>query len=71
MTLIRRGLKFVAKNRNERIRAIAAKLATSDCDIIALQELWVFADYEHVRESLANRLPYAKFFYRFVRPGIM
>jgi sphingomyelin phosphodiesterase 2 len=57
-------LKFVAKQRNERIAAIAAELAKSDYDIIALQELWVFADYEHVRDSISDRLPYAKFFYR-------
>jgi len=59
-------LKFVAKHRNERIAAIAAELAKSDYDIIALQELWVFSDYEHVRESVSDRLPYAKFFYRWV-----
>ncbi|KAF8921910.1 inositol phosphophingolipids phospholipase C [Mucidula mucida] len=57
------GLKYVSKNRVERIRAIAAELANSNHDIITLQELWVFSDYEHVRESLSKRLPYSKFFY--------
>ena len=59
-----RGLKFVAKNRNERVAAIASELAKSDYDIITLQELWVYADYEHVRQSVSSRLPHAKFFYR-------
>ncbi|KAJ6504359.1 inositol phosphophingolipids phospholipase C [Mycena vulgaris] len=57
------GLKYVAKNRTERIRAIASELAKFDHDIIALQEIWVFADYEHVRDSVLKRLPYSKFFY--------
>ncbi|TCD68106.1 phospholipase C type enzyme [Steccherinum ochraceum] len=57
------GLKYVAKHRKQRIAAIADALAASDYDIIALQELWVFADYEHVRASVASRLPYSKFFY--------
>ncbi|KZP28800.1 DNase I-like protein [Athelia psychrophila] len=57
------GLKFVAKNRNERVAAIAASLAESSYDIVALQELWVFADYQKVRESVRGSLPYSKFFY--------
>ncbi|EJD03828.1 DNase I-like protein [Fomitiporia mediterranea MF3/22] len=57
------GLKYVAKKRVERIRAIASALAQSDHDIIALQELWVYSDFEHVRASVEKRLPYAKFFY--------
>ncbi|KAF7303227.1 Endo/exonuclease/phosphatase domain-containing protein [Mycena kentingensis (nom. inval.)] len=56
------GLKYVAKNRTERVHAIAEELARLHHDIIALQEIWVFADYEHVRDSL-KRLPYSKFFY--------
>ncbi|KAF9024148.1 inositol phosphophingolipids phospholipase C [Hymenopellis radicata] len=57
------GLKYVSKNRVERIRAIATELANSNHDIITLQELWVFSDYEHVRDSVYKRLPYSKFFY--------
>ncbi|KAF7347613.1 Endo/exonuclease/phosphatase domain-containing protein [Mycena venus] len=57
------GLKYVAKNRTERVHAIANELAKFDHDIIALQEIWVFADYEHVRDSVVKRLPYSKFFY--------
>ena len=60
-----RGLKYVSKNRTERIQAIARFLADSDHDIVALQEIWVFADYEHVLESVSKRLPHSKFFYRF------
>ncbi|KAJ7193353.1 inositol phosphophingolipids phospholipase C [Mycena pura] len=57
------GLKYVAKNRTERVAAIANELAKFEHDIIALQEIWVFADYEHVRDSVLKRLPYSKFFY--------
>ncbi|KAF8215938.1 Endonuclease/exonuclease/phosphatase [Mycena galopus ATCC 62051] len=51
------GLKYVAKNRTDRVHAIANELAKFDHDIIALQEIWVFADYEHVRDSVIKRLP--------------
>lgn len=62
---IGRGLKYVSKHRRERVTAIANALATADHDIIALQELWVFADYEYVRDAVGKRLPYSKFFYRY------
>jgi sphingomyelin phosphodiesterase 2 len=54
----------VAKNRGERILAIAGELAKFDHDIIALQEIWVFTDYEYIKECVSKRLPHAKFFYR-------
>ncbi|KAJ6520087.1 inositol phosphophingolipids phospholipase C [Mycena sanguinolenta] len=57
------GLKYVSKNRTERVHAIAQELAKFHHDIIALQEIWVFADYEHVRDNVIKRLPYSKFFY--------
>ncbi|KAG2022840.1 inositol phosphorylsphingolipid-phospholipase C [Coprinopsis cinerea AmutBmut pab1-1] len=57
------GLKFVAKNREERIEAIAHELSTLNHDIIALQEIWVHSDYQKVQERVSKRLPHAKFFY--------
>ncbi|KAI0053420.1 inositol phosphophingolipids phospholipase C [Auriscalpium vulgare] len=57
------GLKYVSKNRTERIAAIASFLERSQYDIVALQELWVYADYQIVRVSVSKHLPYAKFFY--------
>ncbi|KAJ3973937.1 inositol phosphophingolipids phospholipase C [Lentinula raphanica] len=58
------GLKFVSKNRRERVVAIADELAnTEEYDIVTLQELWVYSDFEYVRESVGKYLPYAKFFY--------
>lgn len=61
-----RGLKYIAKNLTDRIESIAQQLANSDHDIITLQEIWVFAHYEHVRQSVSKCLPYSKFFYRYV-----
>ncbi|KAJ3557245.1 hypothetical protein NM688_g1576 [Phlebia brevispora] len=58
------GLKYVSKHRRKRILAIASLLAGSDYDVGALQELWVFADYEHVRDTLSRKVPHSKFFYR-------
>ncbi|KAI0361030.1 DNase I-like protein [Trametes cingulata] len=63
------GLKYVSKHRKERVAAIADALAASDHDVITLQELWVFSDFEYVRAAVSKRLPYAKFFYRNIRGG--
>jgi len=56
-------LKYVSSHRKERIAAIARFLADADYDVVTLQELWVFADYEHVRNAVAKTLPHSKFFY--------
>ena len=61
-----RGLKFIAKNLDERIEAIAHYLASANHDIIALQELWVFMHYERIQQRVSSRLPHSKFFYRYV-----
>ncbi|GJJ13208.1 hypothetical protein Clacol_007459 [Clathrus columnatus] len=61
-----RGLKYVSKNRKERISAIAEQLATSNYDIVGLQELWVSADYQWIRNKIMTQLPFSKFFYRHV-----
>lgn len=58
-----RGLKFVAKDRPQRIRGIANELANSDYDIVCLQELWVHADFQYIRNQVSKVLPNAKFFY--------
>ena len=62
-----RGLKYVSKERTERVAAIANALASADYDVITLQELWVFSDFELVRSAVSKKLPHSKFFYRCVR----
>ncbi|KAF9015714.1 inositol phosphophingolipids phospholipase C [Cyathus striatus] len=57
------GLKYVAKNRLERIQAISHELSQSDYDVIALQEIWVLSDYKLVKDQVSHSLPYSKFFY--------
>lgn len=47
----------------ERIRGIADELAVSDYDIVCLQELWVHADFQYIRNQVSKVLPYAKFFF--------
>lgn len=58
-----RGLKYVAKDRVERLRALADLLSTCDYDIIALQEIWVHADFQAIRNAVLKNLPYSKYFY--------
>lgn len=61
-----RGLKYIAKNLDERIEGIVHHLANGSHDIIALQEIWVFAHYERVQQRVSTHLPHSKFFYRYV-----
>ncbi|KAI6161457.1 Endonuclease/exonuclease/phosphatase [Pisolithus thermaeus] len=58
------GLKYVSKNRHERIAAIADAFSNSDHDIVALQELWVEGDYNTIQRAISHRLPHAKRFLR-------
>ncbi|CAG8728503.1 13252_t:CDS:2 [Cetraspora pellucida] len=55
------GLKFVSKKRNRRMEAIADNLACSNYDIVCLQEVWVYTDYELIRNRTKKRFSHAKF----------
>ncbi|ORX90482.1 DNase I-like protein [Basidiobolus meristosporus CBS 931.73] len=57
------GLKFVSQKRRQRLNAIAQHLAESEYDIVGLQEVWVFEDFEMIRRVVSEVLPYARFFH--------
>lgn len=58
------GLAFLSKLRNVRIPAIAAKLASSDYDVVALQEIWCEStDWRQLRDRCSVKFPYSKFFF--------
>jgi sphingomyelin phosphodiesterase 2 len=59
-------LRIVSKYRKERVAAIAQALSDSSYDIVALQELWMYSDYELVKAKVAHKLPYAKYFHGYV-----
>lgn len=65
------GLKHVSKHREERLRAIAEKLALHSVhyDIVALQEIWVEDDFKHLRHLVGPELTYSKFFYSGILSG--
>ncbi|KAJ7117246.1 inositol phosphophingolipids phospholipase C [Mycena crocata] len=56
------GLKYVSKNRVQRMSAIAAFLLASPYDIVCLQELFISEDFETIRASLSDHLSFAKLF---------
>ncbi len=62
-----RGLAFISKDRPARIKAIAEYLASTSYDIVCLQELWIYKDFEIVREELLNNLPFSRFFHTSVK----
>lgn len=49
-----------------RIRAIADEIAASQYDIVGLQELWVRSDFDYIKSKLDHKLPYSKYFLRYV-----
>ena len=53
----------MSKYRKERIAAIAQALSDSSYDIVALQELWVYSDYELIKAKVTKKFPYTKFFH--------
>ncbi|WWC87756.1 uncharacterized protein L201_002648 [Kwoniella dendrophila CBS 6074] len=57
------GLAIISKDRLIRIKAIAEHLASSNYDIVCLQELWVYKDFEIVREAVRRNLPFSRFFH--------
>jgi len=61
--LTSRGLAFISKDRPARINAIAEYLSQADYDVVCLQELWIYKDYEHVRDIVSHNLPCSRFFH--------
>jgi sphingomyelin phosphodiesterase 2 len=58
------GLAFFSKVKDVRIPAIATKLAGSDYDVVALQEIWCEStDWKELRTRCSARFPFSKFFY--------
>ncbi|CAG8564830.1 7001_t:CDS:2 [Ambispora leptoticha] len=45
------------------MEAIADALAKSEYEIVCLQEVWVYSNFELIRNRTKRRLPYAKFYY--------
>ncbi|PRT56588.1 Inositol phosphosphingolipids phospholipase C [Wickerhamiella sorbophila] len=64
------GLKYISTEREARITAISERLREcSHYDIVALQELWVDRDYEHIKAAVAHFLPHTKRFYSGILAG--
>ncbi|WVR03926.1 hypothetical protein IAU60_000925 [Kwoniella sp. DSM 27419] len=57
------GLAIISKDKQARIRAIAEYIASSNYDVVCLQELWVYKDYELVRQEVTQNLPFSRFFH--------
>ncbi|KAF7281813.1 neutral sphingomyelinase [Rhynchophorus ferrugineus] len=57
------GLAVVSKDRKPRMHAIADLLASSQFDVVCLQEVWTDSDYNLIREKCKEVLPYSHYFY--------
>ncbi|KAF9988040.1 phospholipase C type enzyme [Modicella reniformis] len=56
------GLKFVSKDRQDRLTAIGRYLADASrgYDIVGLQEVWVYDDYLRIQDLVRDTFPYTK-----------
>ncbi|KAG7203833.1 hypothetical protein KM043_013844 [Ampulex compressa] len=57
------GIPYVSKNREVRMEAIAEKFATGEYDVICLQEVWSFADFQMIKAKTQEQLPYSHYFF--------
>ncbi|KAI7855527.1 Endonuclease/exonuclease/phosphatase [Circinella umbellata] len=57
------GLNFVSKKRRFRLKAIADAISHADHDIVTLQEIWMWEDFDYLKQQTQFTLPYAKCFY--------
>ncbi|GJQ65296.1 hypothetical protein Trydic_g7416 [Trypoxylus dichotomus] len=57
------GLPVVAKNRKQRIEAIAETIADSHYDVVCLQEVWLDKDFTFIKEKVKSSLPFSHYFY--------
>ncbi|KAI8092679.1 Endonuclease/exonuclease/phosphatase [Halteromyces radiatus] len=57
------GLYLVSRKRKFRLEAIAEAIRQLSCDIVTLQEIWVYQDFNHLKNHVSTELPYAKYFY--------
>lgn len=59
-----RGLNIVSKKRKFRLHAIADRISVEDYDIVALQEVWMWEDFDYLKAKVATKLPFTKYFHR-------
>ncbi|GJJ73602.1 sphingomyelin phosphodiesterase 2 [Entomortierella parvispora] len=59
------GLKFISKDREDRLGAIGRYIAdrSRGYDIVGLQEVWVYDDYLRIKDLVQDTLPYSKHWY--------
>ncbi|CEG82152.1 hypothetical protein RMATCC62417_16268 [Rhizopus microsporus] len=58
-----RCLPIVSKHKSTRLAAIAKILSNGYYDIVALQEIWVYNDFEFLRKNVKDVFPFAKYFH--------
>lgn len=56
------GLKYISRKREERLKAIADRLSRGEHDIIALQEVWVEADWNELDRMCKPLYPFRRMF---------
>lgn len=58
-----RGIPYISKDREIRVRAIGRELDSGKYDIVSLQEVWSEADYFSLHEATKETFPYHHYFH--------
>jgi len=53
----------MAKYRGIRLRALGDALSACDYDLICLQEVWVYGDFQYIQRKVRDSLPYSHFYF--------
>lgn len=53
----------MSKYREIRLRALGDALSTCDYDLICLQEVWVYRDFQYIQTKVRESLPYSHFYF--------
>ena len=59
----------MSKHRAARLDGIADRITQSNYEIVALQEIWVYSDFENLAKKTSHILPYVKFYFSGVLGG--
>ncbi|KAI9738786.1 MAG: phospholipase C type enzyme [Cirrosporium novae-zelandiae] len=57
------GLKYISKQRHERLVEIGKRIALLEPEIVGLQECWTAEDFQSIRIETRRILPFGKFYH--------
>ncbi|OZJ06926.1 hypothetical protein BZG36_00057 [Bifiguratus adelaidae] len=63
LSIVLRGLNIVSRERQRRLAAIGDYIAACDADIVGLQEIWMWSDWEYIQRVASERFGHVQLYY--------